>query len=661
MDWRLCGATLGLDVMSVEDEFTPRLGRIGDRGAAAGKRYSARIRRSVAKLAKGGRGKFSGAQIGRGSAAGRAASFRSHPFAKFRMRQVVVKVHIARATQGIGKAAFTAHVKYIQRDGVDREGPDEESLGGDLYNEQGENLDDKDFLARSEEDRHQFRIILSPEDADQLASLKENTRTFMRQMETDLNTKLDWVAVDHYNTGHPHTHIVIRGKDERGKDLVIAREYLTKGMRRAASEMITCELGQRRDMEIAQTQARETNKDRLTSIDRRIGELAEGNSLKLEPPSGPYNRFERSLTLSRLKHLEGLGLATREKGNRWRLATDWQDTLKTMGKRGDVIRALSALEGHSRDVSLFDASKEDQLTVIGRVLTSQAEDELRDTRALIVDGVDGKTWHVPLGKDLGGVAPPKGAIIEATRWAPVPRQSDRTIADIAAVNSGIYSEDRHKHDDPTSSAQYRAAHVRRLEALRRAWVVERFNNGEWGIPDDYLDRAAAYDTARNGGATVAVKSWIGIDDQIDNVGVTWLDEADSSTYAKHGFGKDAAEAKAQRQAHLLAEGLVNDDGSLGDEAKAAMAARALDKAGAEMAAKSGKTYRPTEMGARFEGVYEREVHLGHGRFAMMAKSKEFTLVPWRPELEKARGQSLIIKRTGKGVSWTLDKSKGIGR
>jgi hypothetical protein len=34
-------------------------------------------------------------------------------------------------------------------------------------------------------------------------------------------TKLDWVAVDHFNTGHSHTHIVIRGCDDRGGKLVI--------------------------------------------------------------------------------------------------------------------------------------------------------------------------------------------------------------------------------------------------------------------------------------------------------------------------------------------------------------------------------------------------------------------------------------------------------
>jgi len=647
--------------MSERDEFTPRLGRIGDRGAAAGKRYSARIRRSIAKLSKSSRPRFSGAQIGRGTAAGRAASFRSHPFAKFRMRRVVVKVHFVRAAKGIGKAAFTAHVKYIQRDGVDRAGPDGTSLGGDLYNEHGENLDDKDFLSRSEDDRHQFRIILPPEDADQLASLQENTRAFMRQMETDLDTKLDWVAVDHYNTGHPHTHIVVRGKDERGKDLVIAREYLTTGMRRAASDIVTQELGPRRDMEIARARESETTKDRLTSLDRRFSDLAVGGEITIGTTSGAYNRFERSLSLARLKHLQGLGLAAKETRDTWRLEKDWKETLKTIGKKGDVICTLSALEGSARDVSLFDASNENQPVILGRVLASQAEDELRDTRALIVEALDGKTWHVPLPQNMSGAVPPKDAVIEASRKQPKQRTSDRTIADIAAVNGGLYSEKRHKEDDPSSSVQYRAAHVRRLEALRRARIVERFNNGEWGIPDDYLGRAAAFDVAQGGGANIDVKSWISLEDQIESLGPTWLDEAETVDHTAHGFGKDVVDAKARRQAHLLTEGLLNEDGVMGDDAKAAIAARALNKAGADIAATAGKSYRATATGERFEGVYERPVNHGSGRFAMISKSREFTLVPWRPELEKARGQTLAIKRTSKGISWTLGKNKSISR
>jgi type IV secretory pathway VirD2 relaxase len=49
-------------------------------------------------------------------------------------------------------------------------------------------------------------------------------------MEHDLDARLDWVAVDHFNTGHPHTHLVIRGRDRQGRDLVMARDYVAYGI-----------------------------------------------------------------------------------------------------------------------------------------------------------------------------------------------------------------------------------------------------------------------------------------------------------------------------------------------------------------------------------------------------------------------------------------------
>jgi hypothetical protein len=56
---------------------------------------------------------------------------------------------------------------------------------------------------RGREDRHQFRFIVAPEDATEMADLRGFTRDLMRQMELDLATRLDWIAVDHHNTGHP--------------------------------------------------------------------------------------------------------------------------------------------------------------------------------------------------------------------------------------------------------------------------------------------------------------------------------------------------------------------------------------------------------------------------------------------------------------------------
>src|SRR3546814_17146226 len=69
---------------------------------------------------------------------------------------------------------------------------------------------------------------------------------------SDLGTNLDWVAVDHHNTGHPHTHIIVRGKDERGKDLIIARDYISRGLRERACELVDLDFGPRTDTSIEQ-------------------------------------------------------------------------------------------------------------------------------------------------------------------------------------------------------------------------------------------------------------------------------------------------------------------------------------------------------------------------------------------------------------------------
>src|SRR3546814_17803840 len=98
----------------------------------------------------------------------------------------------------------------------------------------------------------------------------------MTQMEEDLGTKLEWVAVDHYNTGHPHSHIILRGKDDQGQDLVIAREYITKGLRERAAELVTLDLGPRSDLEIENPLRHEVEQERLTRIDRRMARDQQG-------------------------------------------------------------------------------------------------------------------------------------------------------------------------------------------------------------------------------------------------------------------------------------------------------------------------------------------------------------------------------------------------
>ncbi len=177
-------------------------------------------------------------RIGRGAGVGRVLGARDR-YAAFRQRRVIVKTRVIKLA-GRGTTSARAHLRYLQRDGVTREGQP-----GDLYDAAHDRANGNAFLGRCEGDRHQFRLIVAAEDAIEYADLKDFTRRLMQQMEQDLGSKLDWAAVDHYNTGHPHTHVVLRGKDDRGQDLVIAREYLSHGMRERAAEIISLDLGPR--------------------------------------------------------------------------------------------------------------------------------------------------------------------------------------------------------------------------------------------------------------------------------------------------------------------------------------------------------------------------------------------------------------------------------
>src|SRR3546814_11604731 len=99
----------------------------------------------------------------------------------------------------------------------DRDGTTREGVRGQRYGIDTDRVDLSAGVEQAKGDRHQFRIIVSAEDGMEYDDLKPLTRRLMARVEEDLGTKLDWVAVDHYNTGHPHTHVIVRGKDESGK------------------------------------------------------------------------------------------------------------------------------------------------------------------------------------------------------------------------------------------------------------------------------------------------------------------------------------------------------------------------------------------------------------------------------------------------------------
>jgi len=62
-------------------------------------------------------------------------------------------------------------------------------------------------------------------------------------------------------------------------------------------------------------------------------------------------------------------------------------------------------------------------------------------------------------------------------------------------------------------------------------------------------------------------------------------------------------------------------------------------------------------GVRIEGRLSRMIEMTSGRYALIEKSREFTLVPWRPVLERQIGKPVSGIMREEGVSWTFGRQR----
>src|SRR5260221_10014561 len=120
-----------------------------------------------------------------------------------------------------------------------------------------------------------------------MADSKGVTRDLARQMEVDLGTRLDWVVVDHWNTDTPHVHLLVRGVDQTGADLVISRDYISRGLRSRAEELVAIELGPRPEHEIRNSLEREVTAERWTRLDQEIRMAADETGYVDLRPNNP--------------------------------------------------------------------------------------------------------------------------------------------------------------------------------------------------------------------------------------------------------------------------------------------------------------------------------------------------------------------------------------
>ncbi|API61073.1 conjugal transfer protein TraI [Tardibacter chloracetimidivorans] len=655
--------------MASDDDFEPRLGRMraGGKGGKARKFLSRVI--AAANLARGGavgrsrKSGYTGSRIGRGAGVGRVLSARDR-YAAFRQRRVIVKIRPV-TLGGKGFNGAKAHLRYVERDGTTRDGG-----RGQLYGADTDKVDRDAWLEQAKDDRHQFRIIVSPEDGMEYDDLKPLTRRLMARAEEDLGTKLDWVAVDHHNTGHPHTHVIVRGKDDLGKDLLIAKDYISHGMRERACELVDLDLGPRTDDAIEQRLRAEVGQDRLTSIDRALLREVERNILVSSESRGA---FDQAIRMGRLKKLERLGLATQHGAAHWHLAPNLGDTLRRMGERGDIIRTMQCAyssRGNApamADQAIYDPAAHGVRPLVGRVVERGISDEYNDGHYMIVEATDGRSHYVEIGQGENIEPQATGSIVRIGPREGVVRPVDRTIVEVAAANNGRYSVDAHLRHDPSASERFAQTHDRRLEAMRKRMnSVEREPDGTWIITPDHLDKVEKFEARqlRDRPVSVETLSVQPLDKLVDADAATWLDKelvaSAPEPLRDAGFGRDAQDAQARRRQWLIAQQLAEEQDGRTVYRRGMLAAlqrREVLRVAGQLSDDLGKPFAEAKVGERIEGRLARSVEMASGRHALIERSRDFTLVPWRPVLERHVGKDVSGIMRDSGINWTFGRQR----
>jgi len=248
-----------------------------------------------------------------------------------------------------------------------------------------------DALAeRCADDHHQFRFIVSPEDGVALDDLKLYTRTLMQQVERDLHTRRDWVAVDHRDTDNLHSHVLLRGKAADGQDLVIGR-----GMWLRPHEIATDWLGPRTDRESQVSRHSELVADRVTPLARAMQREAVDGVIDLrQTPATPSARQAHAMKLGRLAHLAKLGLAEESRPGRWQLKPDAEAMLQNLGEREDMIRTVRrAVPTPGTEILIFE--KASSRPVTDSIAARGLRDELTEEGYLVVQGIRAHYLRLP--------------------------------------------------------------------------------------------------------------------------------------------------------------------------------------------------------------------------------------------------------------------------
>jgi type IV secretory pathway VirD2 relaxase len=548
-----------------------------------------------------------------------------------------------------GAKAAALHLRYIERDGVEEDGSK-----GVLYGPDGP-VRRRTFEEPRLGEAHQFRFIVSPEDAGEL-DLTAYVRRLMNRVEQDLGRKVEWAAVNHHDTGHPHAHVVVRGVARDGQELRFDRSYIASGMRWRAQELATQELGPRHEFEIRRARGREITQERFTSLDRELERLSKDSRLELRAPK-PRTRIDPSILLSRLEHLEAMGLAERLSPNAWSLSEGWQKDLRELGARGDILKQIhDVVRGDSSYYRIVRAGEPlltgvsaGQELLVGRVAGKGLSDELKGTFYAVLEAPNGFAYHVPLDARTAETVSQGDLVLFGTKPELAVRPIDRRIAEIARDAGGVCAL------DATAEERDRAPTARRLRELEREGLVSAKGPDRWTVPADLIEKLESRPRTEPARERLWLQKLpLSLDETPGHRGPVWLDQVDQVSLAPWGFGAEVRRALDERRDTLRALGIAPEDPRR-DTKLREIERQAVGEA---MAARTGQQFL-AKTPDRFRGRLKAGPE--GAPYDVVTDGARFVLVPASREVRGFAGKTVAVLRDAQGRLTVRALDRDLGR
>jgi hypothetical protein len=321
--------------LKTEDEdVEPHMGRRPQGGGGS-------VKSGVAKRLATGKMFGRGAAVRTGGpAASKAAAVGQDAISVKASQRVVVKAFVARHGGLRGAAdpgkAIVGHVRYLARDGVGMDGTEAGFYGpvGGL-----ERHEVREATSAWADDRHHFRLIISPEHGDRIEHLEGYVRGVMADVAANLKEPgLAWIAINHFDTDQPHAHVLIRGRRASGQTLVMPRRTISHTIRERAEARAQELLGDQSREQAERGLFVRARADRWTDIDMKLAALAERTGGVLAVKEVARRDTFGAIVRARVAHLEALGLAVRGKAG-VTFAPDLKARLDGLQRSRDEIRS----------------------------------------------------------------------------------------------------------------------------------------------------------------------------------------------------------------------------------------------------------------------------------------------------------------------------------